>query len=322
MPPRCACPPLEFSRLLWNVLMGFIVAGAHAGLAHMTRPSEPSIGHHSGEKDCLASEGLGGAAACFRHFLEAEMPIWDRENLGTLQKGVLQDAIEVSLSVRETYPWAVEAPWPIWRNWVLPYASVNEPRSSWRGLFRERLDSLLESAVMGKASLTQVVETVNRKVWTSLRPDKGIVFKSQQTPKVFDPMSTIVFGYASCSGISILLVDALRSVGVPARLVGTPAWNGNVTAGNHNWVEVWLGAEEGWAFMEGAPAGGGSLGDPCSKWFCSAANMEGTEVFAAQFDRWSNDTVYPMSWDLDNRQVPGVNRTRYYRRACGGCGVR
>ena len=55
---------------------------------------------------------------------------------------------------------------------------------------------------------------------------------------IFYPMSTMVFGYASCTGISILYVDALRSVGIPARLVGTPAWHGKENDGNHNWVEV------------------------------------------------------------------------------------
>jgi len=46
-------------------------------------------------------------------------------------------------------------------------------------------------------------------IWTVLTP-QPIVFKSEQTPRVYDPMSTLAFGYASCTGISILLIDALR----------------------------------------------------------------------------------------------------------------
>ena len=47
---------------------------------------------------------------------------------------------------------------------------------------------------------------------------EAIRFKSDQTPLVYDPLSTILFGYASCTGVSIAYVDALRTLGVPARL--------------------------------------------------------------------------------------------------------
>jgi hypothetical protein len=54
-------------------------------------------------------------------------------------------------------------------------------------------------------------------------------------------------GLASCTGLSILLIDACRSVGIPARLVGTPMWADN--RGNHTWVEIWDG---GWHFIGAA----------------------------------------------------------------------
>ena len=44
---------------------------------------------------------------------------------------------------------------------------------------------------------------------------------------------------ASCTGLSVLLVDALRAAGIPARFAGTPAWHDD--RGNHSWVEVWIG---------------------------------------------------------------------------------
>jgi transglutaminase-like putative cysteine protease len=33
-------------------------------------------------------------------------------------------------------------------------------------------------------------------------------------------MQVIAAGYASCTGLSIFLVDALRAVGIPARVTG------------------------------------------------------------------------------------------------------
>merc|ERR1712070_249815 len=171
-------------------------------------------------------------------------------------------------------------------------------------------------------------EVLNAHLWSALRPENPIVFRSEQTPLIYDPMSTMIFGYASCTGVSILYVDALRSVGVPARLVGTPAWHGVVDDGNHNWVEVWLGSEapgpagaDGWTFLEGSPAGPGeSLDNHCDKWFCNPSHFDGrTKVFAAQFDRHSNATVYPMAWDLANKDIPGVDRSAYYNAACRSC---
>ena len=50
------------------------------------------------------------------------------------------------------------------------------------------------------------------------------------------PVQTWAAGHASCTGLSIFLISALRSVGIPVRLAGTPAWV--LTDGNHDWVEV------------------------------------------------------------------------------------
>ena len=112
------------------------------------------------------------------------------------------------------------------------------------------------------------------------------------------------------TGISILYIDALRTLGIPARLVGTPAWNGNVTNGNHNWVEVWIGSDDsaGWKFIEGLPAGGPTetFENPCDKWFCNNAHFSGfnsTKVFAARFSQ--SRINYPMAWDLENVDIPG-----------------
>ena len=138
-------------------------------------------------------------------------------------------------------------------------------------------------------------------------------------------MSTMLFGYASCTGVSILYIDALRTLGIPARLVGTPGWNGNVANGNHNWVEVWLGNDdsEGWKFIEGLPAGGSSetFQDPCDKWFCSEANFDDnqkTKVYAAQYS--DTEISFPMAWDLENLDIPGIDRTKYYHDSCKSCG--
>ena len=54
---------------------------------------------------------------------------------------------------------------------------------------------------------------------------------------------------ATCTGLSFLLVDAFWSVGIPARMAGTPMWTN--MKGNHSWVEVWVDGE--WYFTEYYP---------------------------------------------------------------------
>ena len=132
-------------------------------------------------------------------------------------------------------------------------------------------------------------------------------------------MSTITFGYSSCTGLSIFLVDALRSIGIASRLVGTPAWNNDLNNGNHNWIEVYTGKE--WQFIESLPAGGNNekFNEPCSMWFCNPQHMmNGTTFYAAAFDQ-SRSIRYPMAWDLQNIAIPGIERTDYYQDVCNKC---
>ena len=45
----------------------------------------------------------------------------------------------------------------------------------------------------------------------------------------------------------------------------------------------------------------------------------GTEVFAARWVEDGEGTIYPMAWDRNNREIPGVNRTQYYQTVCNAC---
>lgn len=241
-----------------------------------------------------------------------------------------------------------------WLDYVVPYGLLNEGRSNWRALLSGPLMDLLDAynvtTIDDAVSLVNGYTNVNESVWTlfsqvcgSVRCSSGsfhsspvsvrarawvcvclqdaIVFKSSQTPLIYDPMSVLQFGYASCTGVSVLLVDALRSVGVPARVVGTPAWNGNASNGNHNWIEVYRGPDVGWSFIEPRPAGSGeTLDDPCDKWFCNPSHFPSpndTPVYAARFN--ATGVPYPMAWDPSNTAIPGVDRTSYYGSVCNAC---
>jgi len=272
-------------------------------------------------------------------FLKSNLPPWDAINVVTLfgepggvdglNNGIAARAVNLSLDLRmdAKFPWAASVPKDIFQDYVLPYANMNEGRSDVRGMLSSALLPILNGT--NATTFQEVTAVVNgyseagstASVWAAVSKSK-IFFKSGSTPLIYDPMSVIAFGYASCTGISVLLVDALRSVGVPARVVGTPAWNNVTENGNHNWVEVWMGEKEGWGFIEGKPAGQGeTLTDPCNKWFCDKAHFpvpNNTPVFATRFKN-STGVVYPMAWDPENDGVPGVDRTDFYAAACSKC---
>ena len=184
-------------------------------------------------------------------FLEENMPSWDKTNavslgfhtgapgVDGLDLGVATLGINISLATKQMRSWAFEVPEDIYSEYVIAYAHANEARSNWRPFLTEVVGKILNGSSEDEPkTVPEVVSLINSQLWSSGLLGNQVTFKSSQTPLIYDPMSTIVFGYASCTGVSILFADALRAAGVPARLAGTPAWNGNPHNGNHNWIEV------------------------------------------------------------------------------------
>jgi len=351
-----------------NLLVLSTLCGLCCGVFAFTSPcAEYTVPFPSGKdgKDAVDNYECVPDTEAFEmsmNYLEKNLPSFDKTNKASLGftrplprmeglDGVASLSTNLSLEMKKKYSWAADVPKDIFRENVLPFASVNEARNNWRPLLMEAAQSVLASvdeSELDTLSIEDVVMLINNKLWnTGLFPN-DIVFKSEQTPLIYDPMSIIAFGYASCTGVSIFLLDALRSVGVPARLAGTPAWNNVPQNGNHNWIEVWVGPSNGtsigdigtgstvgssstqhnWRFIEAAPAGSGeSLSNPCDKWFCNPNNFaNGTQVFATRYDQESEDKTrtqqqqhYPMAWDVSNTEIPGSDRTAYYQQTCMAC---
>jgi transglutaminase-like putative cysteine protease len=114
-------------------------------------------------------------------------------------------------------------------------------------------------------------------------------------------------GMASCTGLSILLIDACRAVGIPARLVGTPLWSDN--SGNHTWVEIW---DKGWHFTGACEPTGNQLNQG---WFIDRASKAQADhrlhaIYAVTFRK--NGQSFPMVWARDVRDVFAVNVSDRY----------
>ncbi|KAL7576271.1 hypothetical protein ACA910_018097 [Epithemia clementina (nom. ined.)] len=287
----------------------------------------------------------------------------EEENLPDgLDQGMIGETIAYALQAKIEFDYSDRIPEEVFREYVLNYANTNEARSNWRPLLWKKLRSLIQQQQQQqqqqqppnnyKNDIADVVQTVNANLWSILAPaDQNVIyFKSQSTPLIFDPMSILAFGYASCTGTSILLVNALRTLGVPARLVGTAAWNQQRSKGNHNWVEVWVNDDDNydddddgrihdtttngrWYFVEpslstdpntAATVVDDLTRDPCQRWFCHRSQFTGHEsnttlVYAARLEPAAHSTFYPLAWEWTNQAVPGEDVSHYYWEQCGHC---
>ncbi|MEY2785879.1 MAG: hypothetical protein RL277_2091 [Planctomycetota bacterium] len=200
-------------------------------------------------------------------------------------------------------PWRETVPEDVFLDAILPYACVNERRDAWRQDFRARFWPLVKdatSAGAAAAKLNQQIFALNKVSYSTKRK------KADQSP-----YETLESGLASCTGLSILLIDACRAVGVPARFVGTPLWSDK--SGNHSWVEIW---DNGWHFTGAAEATGDALDQG---WFVdrAAGARTGDPQHAIFATTWKDSPLtFPMVWAPKNTSVRALDVTeRYLRKA-------
>ena len=228
-------------------------------------------------------------------FLIANMPPRD---LTSLSKAYLVEHIELAFRAREELPWGRALPDELFLNYVVPYASINERRDRWRADFLERFLPVAKAC----KTPTEAVLRLNNEMFPAL----GVKYHARKRPKPDQsPYESIEAGYASCSGLSVLLIDACRAVAIPARFVGTPLWIDR--KGNHSWVEVW---DRQWMFVGAAEPG------PLDKtWFVGKARQADPtkaehRIYATSFER--TKTWFPLVWDTKIKYVRADDVTAFY----------
>jgi len=229
-------------------------------------------------------------------FLVANMPIRD---LQSLKADFLLEDARLSYQAWNESPWKDKLLKEVFFNNVLPYASINERRDAWRADFRQQFLPLVAEAKTPSAAAA----LLNQKIFQLLK-----VKYSTARPKADQsPHESIRAGLASCTGLSVLLIDACRSVGVPARFAGTPLWTNK--SGNHSWVEVW---DDGWHFTGAAEPNGSELD---KAWFIERAATALREhplhaIYAVSFQK--TPLQFPLVWDRDIDYIHAVNVTDRY----------
>lgn len=74
----------------------------------------------------------------------------------------------------------------------------------------------------------------------------GVYYSTARRSAIMNAQEALKEKKVSCTGQSLLLVSALRSLGIPARLVGVSTWNH--VPGNHTWCEAWF--DGAWHMIE------------------------------------------------------------------------
>ncbi len=175
-----------------------------------------------------ASEQHGESGARAARFLVENMPPRD---LKSLQAPFLLENLALALKARDTFPWAKTVPEEIYFNDVLPYASLDETREPWRAEFYEIASQIVKDAT----TATEAAQLLNRDFFNRI----DVHYNTGRKRPNQSPSESRKLKMATCTGLSIILVDACRAVGVPARVAGIALWPSKT--GNHTWVEVWDG---------------------------------------------------------------------------------
>lgn len=238
------------------------------------------------ECDSSAREGMA--------FLIAWMP---ERDLKELKADFLLENVAYAYKARSEFAWAKSLPDSIFFNEVLPYMSLNETREQWRKDFYERFSKYVGNCT----TIYEAIDAVNR----NIRDEVMVDYNTKREKPDQSPFESIRQGMASCSGLSILLTDAFRAVGIPSRVAGTPNWHDK--RGNHNWCEVW--ADGVWYFTEYYP------NQLNQSWFLADAgkadkNNPEHAIYASSFK--PTGVSFPLVWDEKIDYVYAENVTDRY----------
>jgi len=230
-------------------------------------------------------------------FLIANMPTRD---LQTLKADFLLENLSLAYQAVDEAPWGMSLSPELFLNNVLPYASLTEPRENWR----KQLYDLTKPLVKDCKTTGEAAQAINQKLFKQLK----VHYSMKRRAPDQGPLETIDSTVATCTGLSIMLVDACRAVGIPARIAGTPLWMNN--SGNHTWVEIW--DTGGWHFTGGGEAEPKGLD---RGWFVGNAsqaikNDRLHAIYATSFKK--TGLSFPLEWDTNVEYVNAVNVTDRY----------
>ncbi len=229
-------------------------------------------------------------------FLVENMP---EPDLQSLSAKFLLENTALATEAYEKSPWRDQVSQEMFYNEILPYSSVNERRDDWRALLREKcLPMVANCKTPGEAA---------RRINEQLFKLTNVKYSTARKKADQSALETMESGLASCTGLSILLIDGCRAVGVPVRFAGTPMWVNE--RGNHSWVEVWDGK---WHFVGAAEPDPKGLDHAWFEHDASQALKDKPRysIYATSFKK--TGLQFPMDWAPRLSYVSAENVTDNY----------
>ena len=271
----------------------------HAPPAHLQEGSTAQEATRGGGWEALesmASAELGEPGEQAARFLRQHRPERDAE----LPADLLIENLRLAFEARARFPWAKDVPDELFLNDVLPYAILDEKRESWRPMILELTAPIVADCKTSK----EAVQAINRELYDKIK----VHYNTGRKRPNACATESIEQGRATCTGLTILLVEACRSVGIPARAAGVFLWHDD--RGNHTWPEVWV--EGRWQFTgaDEYDAKGLNRG-----WFVAdaARATAGDVKHGVWASSWSRgDTTFPLAWAPRDRSVSAVEVTGRY----------
>jgi len=176
-------------------------------------------------------------------FLIGTMPFSD---LISIKADYLLEHIHYTSLARDKYRWMQQIPEDVFLAYVLPFRMSSEPIVSHRKYFFEQLDPLINN----NATIFEASYQANLWLGGERAGARARVHFAPGEARNKSPFGTLLSGQGRCGELTIIVVAALRAVGIPARSVFTPYWV--KCENNHAWTEIW--AEGKWyALASGHP---------------------------------------------------------------------
>jgi len=166
----------------------------------------------------------GTLADSAMRFLVVGLPLAD---LGTVSADYLVTNVNLAIKARNEMPYGQSYSDAVWAHYVLPHRVSQEPLEPWREHFYSNLAGLVKDCQSIEEAIPIVYGWVGEQVRfeQTQRRDQG-------------PLTTLKGGTGRCEELMIVYIDALRSVGIPARNTFCPWWSH--CDNNHAWTEVYL----------------------------------------------------------------------------------
>jgi poly(3-hydroxybutyrate) depolymerase len=235
-------------------------------------------------------------------YLIRYMPAADQTSLTS---EYLIENLDLAMHARTNFPWARSVPEELFFNDVLPYAVFDETREPWRADLLAKSRELVRDA----KTATEATQALNRQLFKLI----NVHYNTGRKRPNQSLSESVKQGRATCTGLSIILAQACRSVGIPARAVGTPLWVNE--RGNHTWTEIW---DQQWLFTgaDEYDAAGLNRG-----WFVGDASQARADIprYSIYATSWKPGGVsFPMVWNRTSTTVAAVNVTDRYAKPAAG----